>query len=165
LLDISDDVYNLLSKVKSEYIPLLIPIMKASFNEDTKMHTELLEDGPCGYDTGELLEKLLIKNNSVSRIILCDSKVIGEYTISEKNSVYTLEMLFIDPQYVSKGIGFIVWNDIENENRNAKSWMVETPDYSIRNHRFYEKCGFKMIKEFVYSDNAKSYIFVKYVKN
>ena len=36
-------------------IPELTSIMKAAFDADTKMHTDLEEDGPNGYDNGELL--------------------------------------------------------------------------------------------------------------
>lgn len=152
-------------ELRIEDIPILTPIMKASFDEDTRMYTTLLEDGPCGYDTGELLKKFLALNNADSRIILCNGKIIGEYTVSEKDAEYTLEMLFIDPNYVSKGIGFIVWKEIEKEYNKAETWLVETPDYSIRNHRFYEKCGFMKFRNVTYSDGAKSFIFMKHKNN
>lgn len=147
-----------------EAIPELTLIMKEAFDADTRMHTQLLEDGPNGYDTGELLEKLLDMDNCVSQIILCEDKLIGEYTIKSDNGLYTLEMLFIDPEFESRGIGLSVWKDIESEYKQAKTWMVETPGYSIRNHRFYEKCGFKVIKEFKYPEGETSLIFIKHMK-
>jgi GNAT superfamily N-acetyltransferase len=142
-------------------IPILTPIMKAAFDEDTRMHTELLADGPPGYDTGKLLEKLLQTEDTVSKVILCDEQVIGEYTVSKKKDVLTLEMFFIDPKYSSQGIGFRIWKDIKQIYPEAIKWYVETPDYSIRNRHFYEKCGFKVIKEKVYENGAKSIIFVQ----
>ena len=45
--------------LEQQDIPELTLIMKAAFDADTKMHTELEEDGPNGYDNGELLQKLM----------------------------------------------------------------------------------------------------------
>ena len=151
-------------KLEQEDIPILTPLMKAAFDEDTKMHTDLLEDGPIGYDTGELLENMLHMENSVSKVILYDGKPIGAYTVIKEKDMYTLDLIFIDPQYACKGIGSIVWNDIEKEYHEAKTWIVETPSYSMRNHNFYKKCGFKVIKEVSYSDGAKSFVFIKHMK-
>lgn len=73
-------------------------------------------------------------------------------------------MLFINPACASKGIGSMVWKDIEKEYNEAKIWILETPDYSKRNHHFYEKCGFEKIGEHVFKDGAKSFVFIKYMK-
>lgn len=142
-------------------IPSLTPIMKAAFDEDTRMHTELLADGPAGYDTGELLERLLKKENSISRVISCDGRVIGEYTIIKDGGSFTLDLFFLDPEYASRGIGTIVWNHIEQSYPEAGSWYLETPSYSTRNRHFYEKCGFRAVRENTCGDGAKSLVFVK----
>ena len=57
---------------------------------------------------------------------------------------YTLDMLFINPVCGARGIGTKVWLDIEKEYPEARTWMLETPDYSKRNHYFYEKCKHTM---------------------
>lgn len=101
--------------LRYEDIPLLTPIMKAAFDEDTRLHTNKAEDGPTGYDTGELLEKLLALPQSVSQVIYYEGQMIGEYTIVYNDNVFALEMFFIDPNYHSKGIG--------TENRN-RCWNV-----------------------------------------
>jgi len=60
-------------------------------------------------------------------------------------------MLFIDPNYRGHHLGTIVWNDIEEKYVDAKIWTVETPDYSIRNYKFYtKKCGFTFLKENIF---------------
>lgn len=142
-------------------ILMLTPIMKAAFDADTRMHTDLYEDGPWGYDTGELLEKLLKEENTVSRVILCGGQIIGEYTITKGRDYFTLDLLFLNPQYESKGIGAIVWRDIERAYPEAAGWYVETPAYSTRNHHFYKKCGFVLMKENICEDGEKSFVFVK----
>lgn len=145
-------------------IPELTPIMKAAFDSDTRMHTDLEEDGPAGYDNGELLLKLMKLENAESKVIYADGIMVGGYTIIKNKGIYTLDMLFINPSCTSKGIGSVVWNDIEKEYTGAKAWMLETPDYSKRNHHFYEKCGFKKMKEHNFDDGAKSFVFIKYIK-
>lgn len=142
----------------------LTPIMKAAFDADTKMHTDLEEDGPNGYDNGELLKKLMYLENTESKVIYADGIIVGGYTIIKDEDIYTLDMLFINPTCASKGIGTKVWKDIEKEYTEAKTWMLETPDYSKRNHHFYEKCGFKKIKEHSFDNGGKSFVFIKYMK-
>ncbi len=149
--------------LKPSEIQALTPLMKAAFDEDTRMHTNLLEDGPWGYDTGELLHCLLEEKQAISKTIWCEKERIGEYTVIPKGTVYTLDMLFIDPKYASKGIGTAVLKDIEKAYPDAEQWNVETPAYSTRNRHFYEKCGFKVVREKTYSDGAKSLIFEKYM--
>lgn len=140
-------------------IPILTPIMKAAFDADTRMHTDLSEDGPRGYDTGELLERLLKRENADSKVILRDGQMIGEYTIIKGRDYFTLDMLFLNPQYESMGIGEIVWGDIERAYPEAAGWYVETPAYSTRNHHFYKKCGFKIMKENI--DEKSTFLKIK----
>lgn len=142
-------------------IEVLTPVMKAAFDTDTRMHTELAEDGPAGYDTGELLRRLLKLENAVSKVICADGRMIGEYTVRQSAETCTLEMFFIDPLYASRGIGTRVWMDMEREHGDGKTWLLETPDYSLRNHHFYEKCGFEKIGENIFPGGARSFLFRK----
>ena len=75
--------------LEKQDIVTLTPIMKAAFDQDTKLHTDLMEDGPRGYDTGELLEKKLVSPKAKSMVILDDDNIIGEYTITKNNAIYT----------------------------------------------------------------------------
>lgn len=143
-------------------IQVLTPIMKEAFDTDTKMHTDLKEDGPNGYDNGELLKKMLYLDNAESKVIYIDGIVLGGYAIIKNKNVYTLNLLFIDPVYASKGIGTKVWMDIEKEYTEAKTWVLETPDYSKRNHHFYEKCGFKKMEDHLFENKDKSIRFIKH---
>lgn len=148
--------------IYSQDYDILSRIMKNAFNDDTRMHTNLQEDGPIGYHDGSLLKELVTKKDYISQKISIDHNIIGAYTISHKEANYTLEMLFLDPNVQGKGIGNEVWLHIENTYSNARKWYVETPNYSIRNRYFYEhKCGFYVIKENVYENGEKSIIFMK----
>ena len=146
-------------KTKETDIKELTMIMKRAFDDDTKRHTDLLEDGPQGYDDGSLLKRLLALKDGATFTIYLDKKIIGAYTILKKKETYHLEILFIDPSLTDKGLGQKVWKDIEASNKEAQKWVLETPSYSLRNHHFYEKCGFKR-KE----DKGVSIVFEKIKK-
>lgn len=150
--------------LEAKDIAELTPIMKAAFDTDTRMHTDLTEDGPAGYDDGELLRKLMGIENAESKVIYADDRMVGEYTIIENKDSYTLDMLFIDPACASRGIGTMVWKDIEKNYTEAKTWTLETPDYSRRNHHFYEKCGFRKVKEHAFENGGKAVVFIKHTK-
>ena len=152
-------------KIYSVDYEILTKIMTSAFNEDTCMHTDLKEDGPTGYNNGSLIKKLNEHEGFESYKIVYQNNIIGAYTVGIKeNMEYTLEMLFIDPDYRKNHLGTIVWNDIEQKYIDGKKWTVETPDYSKRNHRFYStKCGFTFCRVNIYDNGGKSFIFEKYI--
>jgi len=143
----------------------LTQIMIAAFNEDTSMHTDLREDGPKGYNDGNLIKLLNEHEKFESYKIEYNKSTGGAYTVAIKaNNEYSLEMLFIDPKYRESHLGSIVWKVIEEKYVDARKWTVETPDYSKRNHHFYtEKCGFVFNRENTCDNGAKSFIFEKQV--
>jgi hypothetical protein len=121
------------------------------------------EDGPTGYNDGSLIKLLNEHEDFESFKVIYEGNIIGAYTVGIKpNYEYSLEMLFIDPDYSGNHFGIFVWEDIEQKYVNVKRWTVETPDYSKRNHHFYtKKCGFKFLRENIYSNGSKSFVFEK----
>ncbi|MDP4086863.1 MAG: GNAT family N-acetyltransferase [Bacillota bacterium] len=142
---------------------ILTKIMTDAFNEDTTIHTNLEEDGPTGYNNGRLMKWLNENEGFESYKIVYDDKTVWAFTVdSKQNNEYSLEMLFINPDYREYHLGTIVWKDIEQKYIDAKKWTVETPDYSKRNHHFYiKKCGFSFYREKMYENGSKSYVLVK----
>lgn len=150
-------------KVYSVDYEILTRIMTSAFNEDTSIHTDLKEDGPTGYNDGRLIKKLNEHDGFESYKIIYQNNIVGAYTVAiEANKEYTLEMLFIDPDYRENHLGTTVWKDIEQKYIGAKKWTVETPDYSKRNQHFYTKnCGFTFYRENICNNGCKSFIFKK----
>lgn len=150
-------------KINPDDYKILTKIMTSAFNEDTSMHTDLKEDGPLGYNDGRLIKWLNEHDGFESFKVIYNGTIAGGYTVSIKpNNEYSLEMLFIDPEFRNAHLGSIVWKDIESRYPDAKKWTVETPDYSKRNHHFYrDKCGFKFKRENICSNGDKSFIFEK----
>ena len=150
-------------KIYPDDYEILTRIMTFAFNEDTSMHTELKEDGPTGYNDGSLIKNLNEHKGFESYKIIYENNIVGAYAIGIKgNNEYTLEMLFINPDYRENHLGTMVWKDIEAKYTDAKKWIVETPNYSKRNHHFYtKKCGFIFYRKSICDNGGKSFIFEK----
>lgn len=134
-------------------------ILIRSFNSDTQYYFgNQSVGGPPGYDDGSLARKIIKAENLSSFMICQHDKNIGCISID----TYNREVAYfcIVPEYHHQGIGTVVWQKIELM-YGTNEWLVETPDYSLKNHGFYEKIGFKKIDEKIYSTTAKSFVFEK----
>lgn len=135
-------------KMYESNIEYLLPIMKRSFDYDTKIHLGKEAGGPPGYDDGTFLRRWAFDKAATSYCIYYGNILIGGVIlwINEDNNNY-LGTLFIDVKYEDKGIGTKVWSKIENMYPRTRVWNTETPIFSRRNHNFYvNKCGFHIVK-------------------
>ncbi|WP_372898631.1 GNAT family N-acetyltransferase [Salipaludibacillus agaradhaerens] len=71
-----------------------------------------------------------------------DYKIIAFYSFALKNK--QLEALFIDPDYIGKGIGKLLWFDLLGKAKelNLKEFTLESEPYA---EGFYLKMGAKKI--------------------
>ena len=62
-------------------------------------------------------------------------------------SQYELDLLYINPDRHSRGIGQQVWRMIEEKYPETKVWETHTPYFEKRNIHFYvNKCGFHIVE-------------------
>ena len=64
------------------------------------------------------------------------------------------------PDYENKGIGQEAIRFIESEFPNATVWTLETPEDNKRNHYFYKKAGYTIVKEYM-GGSVKTALFEK----
>ena len=131
---------------ENDIVELIDPMTKA-FDDDAQRFNGKEKGGPPGYDDGSFLYNWGAKNtDSLSYKISVEDKSIGAFIIWwNENGESFLGNIFVDPAFQNKGIGSKAWHYIE-EKFPTKSWQLETPTWSIRNHYFYEKiCGFKKV--------------------
>lgn len=80
--------------------------------------------------------------------ILAGENLIGGCCVREiAENQYRLSSLYLDEDWQNQGVGSIVMPLIFEAFPHAKRWSLETPHRSIRNHHFYEKCGFVKVGE------------------
>ncbi len=67
----------------------------------------------------------------------------------------------LDPVFIGKGLGTRIWETFERNKTGI--WQLETPAFSLRNHHFYIKLGFKQIGEKRYGPEATAFVFEKHL--
>ena len=134
--------------LEKEDVPVLTPVMKRAFDDDSRLFFGKPEGGPDGYDDGSFLEKWGFAPDATAYKISLADRAIGCMIlfVHEDKAFGYLGCLFIDSDLIGKGYGSIAWRFAERTYPAVKTWCTETPAVSYRNHRFYiNKCGFHVV--------------------
>lgn len=132
--------------------------------QDKAFNSDYIKYGVCpGY--GRNIESIAesMKSNITFKIVI-DGEVIGK--VSANKNEYDechLDCLCIIPEYENKGIGQKAVAFIEKQFNDAKKWLLETPLDKLRNHYFYQKCGYTIIDK-IMEGNVELVIFEKEIK-
>ena len=95
----------------------------------------------------ETIEKS-IDSGTAYRIML-DGQKVGGVVVKVDGEKGDLELLFVNPEFHSKGIGYKAWCEIEKLYPDVKVWKTVTPYFEKRNIHFYvNRCGFKIVEFF-----------------
>ncbi len=79
--------------------------------------------------------------------IVCDEKNAGGVIISTEGNRGDLEILFVNPDIHSKGVGYAAWCEVEKLHPEVTVWETITPYFETRNIHFYvNKCGFHIVE-------------------
>lgn len=147
-LDQKDVISLQLDPATTEDIPELTRVMTRAFDDDSQKHLGKPTGGPSGYDDGDFFRKWMPYQESVTYKIVAEGKTVGGIIVW----IYThgrnvLGTIFVDPDRQDQGIGTRAWSLIEELYPATKSWTLGTPSWATKNHHFYEKNGFKKIRE------------------
>ncbi|MBQ9415363.1 MAG: GNAT family N-acetyltransferase [Clostridia bacterium] len=80
-----------------------------------------------------------------------DGKIVGGLVvvINEKTQRNHLDLLFVNPEAHSRGIGLAAWREVEHLYPDTVVWETCTPYFETRNIHFYiNKCGFHAVEFF-----------------
>ena len=81
--------------------------------------------------------------------IVCNGKNVGGVILTVDGEKGDLEILFVNPEVHSKGIGYAAWCEVEKMHPEVKVWETVTPYFETRNIHFYvNKCGFHIVEFF-----------------
>ncbi len=127
-------------------IPVLAPLQRASFDEDSLLFTGK-PGGPDGYDDGSFLRKWALSPQARAFTAYLDDTPVGAAIVFvPAPGEYFLGHIFADPAFRGEGLGSAIWAMLEERFPDASVWRTETVGYSQRNHYFYvEKCGFAIV--------------------
>lgn len=134
--------------LEEAHIGELTDIMERAFDEDTRIHLGREKGGPEGYDNGDFLRKWGLHEDAASYCVSLDGRCIGAAILWIREDGHNfLGNLFLDPIYENQGLGTRVWEMIEKQYPDTRTWSTETPGFSRRNHHFYvNKCGFHIVR-------------------
>lgn len=136
------------SEVTEADLPELTGVMTRAFDDDARRHFGLEKGGPPGYDNGAFFEEWLFGYQwTVGYKMMLDDRPIGAVIVwifdTGRNFLGTI---FVDPDYQNRGIGKQTWTFIESTFPDTRTWQLETPSLALKNHGFYETCGFRKIE-------------------
>lgn len=89
----------------------------------------------------------------------------GICLVEQANGDLYVSGVFIDEPFQNLGIGKEAMKLVENEYGTGRTWRLETPYMSFRNHHFYESMGYSKVGEYTpeYSED-KNFILFLYEK-
>jgi ribosomal protein S18 acetylase RimI-like enzyme len=90
-----------------------------------------------------------------------DGIIIGSVRAYLDDNICNIGRLIVHPDYQNKGIGRLLMNSIESYFKNCTDYSLFTAKRIEKNLRFYEKLGYKTVREEKINDNL---IFVYYNK-
>ena len=105
-------------------------------------------------EEGEIISRKTIEDSidgGVAYRIREDGRIVGGLVlrIDEKTQRNALELLFVDPEVHSRGVGYFAWREVERLWPETRVWETCTPYFEKRNIHFYvNKCGFRIVEFF-----------------
>lgn len=126
-----------------------------AFDDDLKKYGQL----PPGIESIEW-HTSKIKNNMYYKIMV-DSAIVGGINLYDLGGGhFYLGAIFISPEYQDQGIGSTTIKFVEEKYNEVKKWTLDTPYLNTRDHRFYEKNGYKKIDEIQPEKGVEFYLFI-----
>ncbi len=139
-------------------IDKLINVQNQSF------YADFIKYGECpGYNhSKESMNNIIL--NRITYKIIYNNQIVGDIIVKDNHdSTFYLGCICVIPEYENKGIGQEAIMFIENQFPNATVWTLETPADKTRNHYFYKKVGYTIIKE--YMDGSVKIVLFKKIMN
>ncbi len=151
-----------LSKTTESDLPQLRDLSISSFADDEKYKpVGAISGGPPGHDS---LQKHGIWLSSMNYYKCTKAgELVGSCILDIHGNLGVVHGIHVKQEFMGKGIGSWILSEVQRVYPRLCVWELETPDYAIRNHRFYEKNGFSLV-EITPKESAIGFGFYKYRK-
>lgn len=132
---------------------LLTQMQREAFEKEADLFRIEKNRGPGGYDSLERNAELIEKGR-LFKIIIQDEVVGGAVVTVENNHKARLNRIFVSPRRQGNGIGSQAVGVIEGMYPEISTWEIDTPSWSIRNQRFYQRLGYRRITHSLEPDSG-----------
>ena len=103
--------------------------------------------GPPGYDSADWQRQIMSKASAYWKVLL-DGRIVGGAIIYTypRGRTY-LARVYLDPDYHRQGLGLRAMEALLAAYPEARVWRLETPPWNRRTRAFYEKLGFRVVRQ------------------
>ena len=103
--------------------------------------------GPPGYDTAAWQRLTMTRASAYWKLLLDGRLVGGAIVFTYPRGRYYLARIFLDPDCHRQGLGLRAMEQLLVAYPEARVWRLETPPWNRRTRAFYEKLGFRVVRE------------------
>lgn len=134
-----------LQRAQEADAPILTQTCKNAFESDADYGAPGL-GGPPGYDSVKWnLDRIHGRFVQFYKI-LHGNEIVGGFIVGDRGPGYQVcERIWVDPNYMQKGIGTRAFELIWEMYPEADLWALGTPEWNTRTNPFYQSIGFKKI--------------------
>ena len=123
----------------------LVALSIEAFQDDNRFKPPgAYRGGPVGHDRLDYHKEWL----SCYRYFVCEhrDKLVGSAMVDVAGSLARIHGIHVSTASMGQGVGSWMLRAVETALPAVTQWTLETPDYAVRNHRFYEKNGYTLEK-------------------
>jgi GNAT superfamily N-acetyltransferase len=132
-------------RARVEDADILTETCKRAFDSDSEFGAPG-PGGPPGYDSVEWNSSMIQNQYLQYYKILEGDNIVGGFIAGDRGPDYQVcERIWIDPNYMRKGIGQKAFRLIWELYPSADLWALGTPEWNTRTNPFYQKLGFVQI--------------------
>ncbi|MFX0169507.1 MAG: GNAT family N-acetyltransferase [Candidatus Hodarchaeota archaeon] len=134
-----------LQKAGVEDVEILTETCRRAFDSDLEFGAPG-PGGPPGYDSIEWNTKIIQNQWLQYHKILFGSEIVGGFIVGNRCPGYQVcERIWVDPEYMRKGIATKAFELIWEKYPSADLWVLGTPEWNVRTNPFYKSLGFVQI--------------------
>ena len=137
----------------------LLPVSQKDFTDYKKDMQEAFQKGAAAEFADldmeilpeEDIDRSLNTKGAIAYKAIVDDEMVGGaiVVIDEKTQHNHLDFLYVKYGIQSRGVGQLIWKEIEKLNSATKIWETVTPYFEKRNIHFYVNCcGFHIVEFF-----------------
>ena len=103
--------------------------------------------GPPGYDSAGGQRQMMNEASTYWKVLLDGRIVGGAIVFCYPRGRYYLARIYLDPDVQRQGLGLRAMEALLAAYPEARTWRLETPPWNRRTRAFYEKLGFRVVRE------------------
>jgi len=143
-----------LQKAEPVHAAELAAIQREAFDRECERYGKEELGGPPGY-ADEEWQKTMMREACYYLILDSDSegeeqadKLVGGAVVfpDESKKLCHLGRIFLQPCEQNRGLGRAAMRALEEQFPWAEAWELDTPDWELKNHRFYPRCGYRLVR-------------------